>query len=49
VVAWTINDPKDMAATLRLGVHGIITDRPDLLRQVVAEHNLPLPPPIAGK
>jgi glycerophosphoryl diester phosphodiesterase len=46
VIPWTINDAKDMAATVRLGVAGIITDRPDLLRRVLGELNLPLPPPI---
>jgi glycerophosphoryl diester phosphodiesterase len=45
VVAWTVNDPNDMAATIQLGVDGIITDRPDVLRKAVAEANLPLPSP----
>ncbi len=31
VHAWTINDPHDMQRMLNLGVDGIITDRPDLL------------------
>lgn len=34
VVAWTVNDTASMRALLRLGVNGIISDRPDLLREV---------------
>lgn len=45
VVAWTVNDANDMKATIMLGVDGIITDRPDLLRRVAGEANLPLPAP----
>jgi len=37
VVPWTTNDPDRMRALMALGVDGIITDRPDLLRKVVDE------------
>jgi glycerophosphoryl diester phosphodiesterase len=37
VVPWTTNDPAKMRALITLGVDGIISDRPDLLQQVVAE------------
>jgi glycerophosphoryl diester phosphodiesterase len=37
VVPWTTNDPDKMKALIALGVDGIISDRPDLLQQVVAE------------
>ncbi len=37
VVPWTTNDPAKMKALIALGVDGIISDRPDLLQQVVAE------------
>lgn len=37
VHVWTINTPDRMRQLLQIGVDGIITDRPDLLRQVLAE------------
>ena len=43
VIPWTVNDRADMARMIESGVHGIITDYPDRLRQVMAERNLPLP------
>ncbi|MBI4410763.1 MAG: glycerophosphodiester phosphodiesterase [Gemmatimonadetes bacterium] len=37
VNVWTVNDPADMRRLLQWGVDGIISDRPDLLGQVIAE------------
>ena len=37
IVPWTTNDPDKMRQLLRLDVDGIISDRPDLLQQVVTE------------
>lgn len=37
VVTWTVNDKPRMLELMRLGVNGIISDRPDLLRQAVQE------------
>lgn len=35
VVPWTINDPKEMEALLKMGVDGIITDHPRLAADVI--------------
>ena len=40
---WTVNDPVRMADLIELDVDGIVTDRPDLLRQVLASHGGQLP------
>jgi len=37
VVVWTVNDKPRMLELMRLGVNGVISDRPDLLRQAVEE------------
>ncbi|MEM7141431.1 MAG: glycerophosphodiester phosphodiesterase [Actinomycetota bacterium] len=34
---WTINDPEEMSRLLDLGVDGIMTDRPGVLRDVMVE------------
>jgi glycerophosphoryl diester phosphodiesterase len=36
VYPWTVDDPADMKAMIELGVDGITTDRPDLLRDLLA-------------
>ena len=37
VIPWTTNDPEKMRAVIRAGVDGLISDRPDLLHQVLDE------------
>ncbi len=43
VVVWTVNKPTDMTRLIEMGVDGIISDRPDLLRQVAGEKGIALP------
>ena len=43
VVVWTVNKPADMARMIEIGVDGIISDRPDLLRQAAGEAGVTLP------
>lgn len=45
VVPWTVNDPKDMESVLALGVDGMISDRPDLLRSVLQSKGIAVPLP----
>jgi len=44
-VVWTVNSPEDMARLIDLGVDGIISDRPDVLRATVAKKGITPPPP----
>ena len=37
VLVWTVNDPSTAARMLDLGVDGLITDRPDLMRRLLDE------------
>jgi glycerophosphoryl diester phosphodiesterase len=43
VVVWTVNKPEDMARMIDLDVDGIISDRPDLLRQTASAKGIHLP------
>lgn len=45
VVVWTVNEPAHIAAMLDLGVDGIISDRPDLVRAEMQRRGMKLPQP----
>jgi len=44
VVVWTVNEPADMHRMIEWRVDGIISDYPDVLRQVAGEMGVALPP-----
>ena len=44
VIPWTVDDAAAMRAQIADGVDGIITDYPALLRTVLADLGIPLPP-----
>jgi len=44
VLPWTVNAAAEMRRLLRAGIDGLITDRPDIARLVLAEEGFPLPP-----
>jgi glycerophosphoryl diester phosphodiesterase len=46
VVPWTVNDPAAMRRLIDWGVDGLITDRPDLAREVMRERGMRLPAPL---
>ncbi len=43
VLPWTVNEAAEMRRLLREGIDGLITDRPDIARLVLAEQGFPLP------
>ncbi len=43
VLAWTVNDPAQIARIMDLGVDGIVSDRPDRVREEMRRRGLPLP------
>ena len=47
VVPWTVNDPAQIARMLDLGVDGIISDRPDRVRDEMKRRGMALPPAYA--
>ena len=43
VVVWTVNKPADIARMIDIGVDGIISDHPDILRQIAGDKGIALP------
>ena len=43
VLAWTVNEPAQIARVMDLGVDGIVTDRPDRVRAEMQRRGMPLP------
>jgi glycerophosphoryl diester phosphodiesterase len=42
VLVWTVNDMPTMQRMLDLGIDGLITDRPDIAREVLRERRIEL-------
>ena len=49
VLAWTVNDPARIAQVMDMGVDGIVSDRPDLVREEMQRRGLALPAPTPVK
>ncbi len=45
VLPWTVNERADMLRLMDWGADGLITDYPDVLRDLMRERELSLPPP----
>jgi glycerophosphoryl diester phosphodiesterase len=45
VLAWTVNEPAQIARIMDMGVDGIVTDRPDLVRDEMQRRGMLLPAP----
>jgi len=43
VIPWTVNQPVQIDSMLALGVDGLISDRPDLVRDAMRQKGMPLP------
>lgn len=41
VHVWTVNEPADMERLIDLGVDGLVTDRPRLLREILNKRGIP--------
>lgn len=44
VIVWTVNDPVDMEMMYAMGVDGMISDRPWVMREFLESKAVPLPP-----
>lgn len=48
VVPWTVNTEKDMNMLLDMGVDGIISDKPWILKKVLEDRKMPLHQPVVN-
>jgi glycerophosphoryl diester phosphodiesterase len=48
VTVWTVNQPAQMHRVLDSGMDGVITDRPDLLREVLIARGGWQPPQVTA-
>ncbi len=48
VVPWTINEPEAIAQAYDMGVDGIISDRPERVRDFLLTRSAPLPPSLSA-
>jgi glycerophosphoryl diester phosphodiesterase len=46
VLVWTVDEPAWMNRLLDAGADGVITDRPDLLREVMLSRGVWVSPPV---
>lgn len=49
VVPWTVNATADIERLLALGVDGMTSDRPDMLRELLMDKGLPVPQPLPAR
>lgn len=49
IVPWTVNNPQKMRMLLDMGVDGMISDKPWLLRQVLIERGMTVPTPTVNE
>lgn len=49
IVPWTVNTREDMEKLMDMGVDGIITDKPWILREALANRGIQLPEPIVNE
>ena len=48
LIPWTVNNAEDMAKLIDMGVDGIITDKPWVLREVLTQRGIPVPEPVVN-
>lgn len=49
VIPWTVNDAADADRLIDWGVDGLISDRPDRMREVMQRHGIALPAPVPAR